>query len=259
MSELPRALITGATAGIGRATAELFARNGIEVGVLAEIPGEVEATVESLRAAGGRAFAVHADLSRRPDVTGLIDRLESEGHSLDILVNNAGIGLQADVLETTDEDLRRLFEVNYFAALILSRDALRHMASRGKGHLINVSSASARRAVPGLAVYASTKAAMHALSQALRIEGREHGVHVTEVLPMSVRTRFFDSATNRASKTYAPGRWVATPEAVAARIMYAVRRPVPEVYTSTFARFVLAVDAAAPMLMDAILVARRRR
>jgi short-subunit dehydrogenase len=256
--EPARALVTGATTGIGRATALLFAREGIEVGVLGYLRVEVEETVAAIAAEGGRAFPVHADLADRSQVEGLIDRLEGEGRALDILVNNAGIGLQADVLETREEDLRRLFEVNYFAAFLLCRDALRHMAARGRGHILNVSSASARRALPGLSVYASTKAAMHALSQALRIEASDSGVHVTELLPMSVRTPFFRAATNRAGKPYAPGGPVTTPESVAAQILRAVRHPVPEIYTSALSRLALGLDGLFPGLTDRALLARRR-
>lgn len=254
-----RALITGATAGIGRATAELLASKGVAVGILAERPAEVDETVAAIRHAGGTAVPVYADLTRREDLTGLIDRLEADGFTIDALVNNAGIGLQADILDTREEDLRRLFEVNYFAAFLLSRDALRHMARRGHGHIVNISSASARRSLPGMSVYASTKAAMHSFSQALRIEAGTSGVYVTELLPMSVRTRFFDSATNRAKKPYAPGWKAHTPEEIAAEVLRALRYPVREVYSSTLARFVLGIADLFPTIADAILLSRRKK
>jgi short-subunit dehydrogenase len=254
-----RALITGATAGIGRATAELLAGKGVTVGILAERPAEVDETVAAIRHAGGSAVPVYADLTRREDVAGLIDRLEAEGFAVDALVNNAGIGLQADILDTREEDLRRLFEVNYFAAFLLSRDALRHMARRGHGHLVNVSSASARRSLPGMSVYASTKAALHSFSQALRIEAAGTGVYVTELLPMSVRTRFFQSATNRADKPYAPGWKAHTPEEIAGQILRALRHPVPEVYSSTLSRLALSFDALFPSLSDALILSRRKK
>src|SRR5690242_15888354 len=93
-----RALITGATRGIGRAAAELFAGSGYEVGVLAHLSEEVEETVAAIRAAGGQALPLCVDLSVPDQAHGLIDRLEAEGWAVDVLVNNAGIGLQADVL-----------------------------------------------------------------------------------------------------------------------------------------------------------------
>jgi short-subunit dehydrogenase len=254
-----RAVITGATSGIGRATAELFARHGIEVGVLAEIPAHLKETVETIRRAGGRAFPVHADLSDPEQVEGVIPRIEREFGPVDLLVNNAGLGLQADVPEATDADLRLLFEINYFAAFFLSRDAFRLMSERGRGQIINVSSASARRALPGLSVYASSKAAMHAFSQALRIEARRKGVFVTEILPMSVKTPFFKNARNRSKRPYAVGSFSITPERLAERILWAVRHPVPELYSSSLSRFVLGLDGMFPKILDRVLAGSRAR
>ncbi len=254
-----RVLITGSTTGIGRAAAELLARTGYEVGINSYSPEEVADTVAALRAEGNAVFPVVADLARPGVAAGLIDRVEAEYGPLDILINNAGIGLQADVLETREEDLRRLFEVNYFAAFLLSRDALRRMASRGRGHILNISSASARRSLPGLSVYASTKAAMHALSQSLRIEAAEAGVHITEILPTSVRTPFFAHATNRATRAYSAGGRMLTPERLAALILEAIRRPQPEIYTGVLIRLAFVLDTLSPRLTDAILRSRRSR
>ena len=254
-----RALITGATSGIGRAAAELFAHEGCEVAVLAECPEAVEETVLAIRASGGRAIPVVANLSRHEEVLGAVDRLEESGFHLDILVNNAGIGLQADILETTDADFRLLFEINFFAMTSLSREALRHMGSRGSGSIINVGSAAGRRALPGMGTYACTKAAMHVFSQALRVEGKAHGVHVTELLPMSVTTPFFANARNKSHAVYEVGSFSTTPEAVAQKILKAVHRPAPEVYTSTLSRIALALIAINPRWFDAILVRMRRR
>lgn len=255
-----RALVTGGSSGIGRATAELLAGNGWEVGVLADHSDGIETTLQAIRAKGGKAFGVCVDLSVQENVTGLFDRIEVEYGPVDILVNVAGIGLQADIVETQLYDLNRLFAVNYFAAVILSRDALKSMSTRGRGHIVVVSSAAARRALPGLSTYSSTKAALHAFSQALRIEGRDCGVRVTELLPMSVRTPFFEKAVNRSSIPYsAEGiTLITTPEAVARQIWNAIRRPASEIYTSAIARLVLAIDAVVPAIFDAVLVSNRR-
>ncbi|MBW3622315.1 MAG: SDR family NAD(P)-dependent oxidoreductase [Armatimonadetes bacterium] len=254
-----RALITGASSGIGRATAELFALKGVEVGILAEIPEQVEEAVRSINDLGGRAFPVHADLSRPEDVEDRIHQVEAEHGPVDVLVNNAGIGLQGEIVESRPEDLRLLFEVNFFAMATLSREAFGLMAKRGGGHIINVSSASAKRALPGLGIYAATKAAMHAFSQALRIEGKSVGVHVTEILPMSVRTPFFDNARNRSERPYEISSFSTTPEVVAEKIYRAVRHPAPEVYTSTLSRIALGLDSLFPKLMDTILARRHRK
>jgi short-subunit dehydrogenase len=254
-----RALITGATSGIGRATAELFAREGCEVAVLAENEKAVLGTVAAIRAAGGKAIPVVADLSDAEETSGVIERLESQGFGLDILVNNAGIGLQADILQARDSDYRLLFEVNFFAMAKLSGEALKFMSRRRRGNIVNVGSAAGRRALPGMSTYACTKAAMHAFSQALRVEGKTLGVEVTELLPMSVQTPFFANAHNRSQTAYEVGSFSTTPEKVAQKILKAVRRPVPEVYTSTLSRIALALISISPRWFERILVKMRRK
>ena len=254
-----RVLITGATSGIGRAAAERFARDGYEVGILAESSAHVEKTVSEIQNAGFKAFGLIVDLSNAADVQGVITRIEADGKPIDVLVNNAGIGLQGDIIETSDSDLRRLFEVNFFAMASLCREAMVCMGARKKGHIINVSSASARRALPGLSAYSSTKAAMHAFSQALRIEAAAIGVSVTELLPMSVKTPFFENAQNKSDKPYEIPTFSTTPEVVAEQIFRAVQRPIPEMYTSQLARFGMAVDGMMPFLFDRVLVKHRKK
>jgi short-subunit dehydrogenase len=257
--KVKRVLITGATSGIGRACASRFAAEGFEVGILAERPDMVQATVQELLATGACAFPVHADLSLPDLVNGLIERLESDRGPIDVLINSAGIGLQATALEISEEDMHLLFQVNYFAMVVLARDAFRSMSSRSSGHIINISSCAARRGLPGMATYASTKAAMHVFSQALRVEGMGCGVRVTEVLPMSVRTPFFENARNRSANRYEGSGFSVTRGRVADLVWRAYRRPAAEVYTSGLARVALAMDGAWPGLLDRIVARQRRR
>lgn len=254
-----RAIITGATSGIGRACAFRFAAEGFEVGVLAERSEQVCETVQALQQSGACAFPVHADLRRPEQVHGLIDRVEAELGPIDVLINSAGVGLQATALEIREDDLRFLFEVNYFAMVTASLDAFRRMSERRTGHIVNISSCAARRGIPGMAAYASTKASMHVFTQALRVEGMSCGVHVTEVLPMTVRTPFFHNAVNRSKSTYEGSGFSVTPERVANLVWRAYRHPKAEVYTSALARLALAIDGAWPGILDRIVSRRRRR
>jgi short-subunit dehydrogenase len=253
-----RALITGASSGIGLATAQRFANAGAEVVMLAEVEA-VNRAARELAARGATATPWVANLARPEEVLGLFERVEEQVGPIDVLVNNAGVGLQASVLQMEPGDLRFLFEVNFFALAALCRDAVRAMAARGRGHIINVSSATARRGLPGMSAYSASKAAVHGFTQALRQEARPLGIHVSEVLPISVRTRFFAAARNRAKQAYAPSGWIQTPERVAEIIAGCLRRPCPEAHTSALARLGLAVAGAFPSLADWFLARRYAR
>jgi short-subunit dehydrogenase len=257
-----RALITGAAAGIGRATALALARAGHVVEAVDRDAAGLETLVEEIAgfhcpaptpAADGadspRAQRWVVDLSQSEEVEDLVAQIEESG-PVDLLVNVAGIGLQASVLRTTEVELRRLFEIDFFATVSLCRQALQVMAPRQRGQIINVTSAAARRGLPGMSAYAAAKAATHGFTQALRLEGRRHGVAVTEVLPVSVRTGFFQAAENRSSHVYRPRGLVQTPEYVAEIIVRCVRRPVAEQLTAASLRPAFALEALLPNLFE---------
>ncbi len=247
-----RVLITGASSGIGEAAARAFAHAGAQVVVVSEQAEALQAVAESIREAGGQAEAVVADFSRPEQVEGLIARVEAQAGPLDILVNNAGIGLGASVLETEPPDLRLLFEINFFALADLCRQALAGMAARGHGHIINVSSAAGRLGGTGVSAYAATKGAIHAYTASLRIEARAYGVHVSEVLPISVKTSFFQ---NLKGEKYDPSGIVLTSEEVARSLVRcaASAHPAAEVLPYRPIRAVFVLDALFPGLLDRIV------
>jgi short-subunit dehydrogenase len=254
-----RALVTGAAAGIGRATALALAGEGVALEAVDRDTAGLEALAEAVQATAGRARTWIVDLSRPEEVEPLVDRVERESGSIDLLVNGAGIGLQASVLQMTPDDLRRLFEVNFFAAAALCREALRAMSARRRGHIINVSSAAARRGLLGLGAYAATKGALHGFTQALRLEAQRYGVAVSEVLPISTRTGFFQAATNRTARPYTAAGWVQTPEYVGERIVACARHPVAELHTTPILRPIFALEALAPNLVERLVAWYYRR
>lgn len=236
-----RILITGASAGIGRAVAERLAAHGARLALVSNQPVELTELARRLN-----AFSLEADLADPAQVDGLVARVEAGLGPLDVLINNAGIGFHALLLDTPSDRLRKLFEVNYFAPVELCRQALTSMAPRGRGHILNVSSASARRGLARMSAYAPTKGALHVFSQVLRLEAARHGVKVTEILPISVRTDFFAVAENRTDRSYAPRGLVHTPEQLAVCIHRALERPVAEVYPSALSRLGFALEGCFP-------------
>jgi short-subunit dehydrogenase len=219
-----KALITGGSSGIGAVTAKAFASAGIGVFLVSENGAALDATAAEIRASGGAADVCVADFSKPEQVEGLLARLEAEFGQIDILINNAGVGLSASAAETKPEDLRFLFEVNFFALASLCRQALTIMGARQTGRIINVSSAAGRLGSSGVSAYSATKGAVHAYSQAIRPEAAHVGVCVTEVLPISVKTPFFDSARG---EKYQPQGIVITPEQVAQAILRVATMPRP--------------------------------
>jgi short-subunit dehydrogenase len=242
-------LITGASSGIGEATARAFAKAGARLVLVSEQEEQLPAVAQSLCEAGGQAAAIVADFSKPEQVEGLVARAEQVMGPLEVLVNNAGVGLGASVLDTKPSDLRFLFEVNFFALANLCRQALAVMAPRGQGRIINVSSAAGRLGGTTIGAYAATKGAVHAYTNALRMEARAYGVHVSEVLPISVRTRFFQ---NVKGEKYRPSGIVLTSEQVADSIVRcaSARHPKAEVLPYRPIRAVFVLDALFPGLLD---------
>ncbi len=208
---------------------------------ISNVPSEL-ATVVSL---GEAAHGWEVDLAR--GVGEVIPRFEAEVGPLDILVNNAGIGYHTTLLEADLERFRHLFEVNFFAAVALSQAALRVMAPRGRGHILNVTSAGARRALGRMTAYGASKAALHGFTQSLRMEAAACGVVVSEVLPISVRTPFFAAAG------YQPKGKVQTPEDVAACVVRCLEREILELCTDRATGWSFVLDALAPNLVARVL------
>ena len=246
-----RVLITGASSGIGEAAAREFAQQGAIVVIVSEKAEELHAVAQSIRDAGGQAHAVVVDLSKPEQIQGVIARAEALVGPLDVLVNNAGIGLGATIMETRQEQMRLLFEVNFFALAELCKQALTVMSVRRKGRIINVSSAAALFGSPTVSAYSATKGAVHAYTMALRTEASLYGVSVSEVLPVSVRTRFFDSVHG---EKYKPSGVMLTSDQVAHGIVCcaAATRPAAEVQPYYPIRFIFILTALFPSLMAAI-------
>lgn len=247
-----RVLVTGASSGIGESAARQFAKAGARVVLVSEREDDLKTVTQSIMDSGGQALYFVSDFSKPEQVAGLIARAEEQIGPLDILVNNAGVGLGATVLETKPSDLRFLFEVNFFSLAELCREALSVMAPRKQGHIINVSSAAGRFGSPAVSAYSATKGAVHTYTQALRMEAGVHNVFVTEVLPISVRTKFFDNV--KGSK-YKPAGVVLTTESVAASIVQCARaaHPPAEVLPYRPVRAAFALESLLPNLVARLM------
>jgi short-subunit dehydrogenase len=242
------ALVTGASSGIGAATALALAGAGLRVGLCARRKDRLDQLAAGITAQGGVATVHAVDVTDPLAVRAMVEAVDTQWGRLDVLVNNAGRGLSATLEQTTAEELRALMELNVVAVLGATQAALPIMRRQGGGHIINVSSIVGRRAVPYRAAYCATKFALGALSETLRVELTGSGITVTLVYPIGTETEFHQVEVQKVP--WRPMGPVQSAERVARAILGCVRRPRPEVYPYWPARILAVMSVIAPGLVD---------
>jgi len=185
------AVITGASSGIGRATALALARRGAHVVVVARREGKLKELEAFIEANGGKATAVACDVTRPEDLRRLAALVKEGLGGCDILVNNAGIPAGASFEDLTYERVEEVVATNLTSVLLATKAFLPMMRKRRRGHVINISSLAGRHAVPGAAIYSATKHAVAAFSEAMNHETSVDGVLVTAICPGFVDTEGF--------------------------------------------------------------------
>ncbi|TGD82554.1 SDR family oxidoreductase [Hymenobacter wooponensis] len=219
--------ITGASSGIGEATAVLLASQGATVVLGARRTERLAALAERITAAGGQAVYARTDVKRRTDVAALIKLAIERYGKLDVLVSNAGIGPISLLDELRVEDWDDMIDVNIKGLLYGIAAALPVFRKQGFGHFVNVASTAGHRISPTMAVYAGTKFAVRAISEGLRQEAGEK-LRVTIVSPGVVHTDFADSMTNpevKAQILTMRNQLGISPEAIARAIAYTIEQP----------------------------------
>ena len=182
------ALVTGATHGIGRATAFALGRAGYRVGVCARTAGKVESLVAELRAAGIEAAGRAADVADPVQVTSVVEHVSHALGEIGVLVNNAGVLIARPIEELTLEDWDATMATNLRGLFLMTRAVLPPMRAKGKGDIVNVASLSARNGFAGGSAYAASKHAVLGFGRSLMLELRKEGIRVITVCPGSVDT-----------------------------------------------------------------------
>ena len=187
------ALVTGAGRGIGRAVALAFAAEGAAVALAARSRSDVASVAAEIRDAGGRALAIPTDVTNDAAVEMLVEQAVAELGRLDVLVTSAGTAAFGAVAEAKPGDWDLMLAVNLRAVMVTCRAALPAMMRQRSGTILNVASIAAKRALPGAAAYAATKAGVVAFSRVLAEELRAHGVRVGVLVPGAVDTPLWDT------------------------------------------------------------------
>ena len=246
--------ITGASAGIGRATALRLARDGALLAICARRADRLDAVAADIAAAGGQALPIVADVTRALDMDAFVARTVERFGRLDVMMCNAGFGIAGAIDDIAPDQMQTLMDVNYMGTYHATRAALPLLRRQGSGHIIMVSSIVGKRGVPFMGAYSATKFAQVGLAECLRTELRGSGIHVSVVFPVSTETEFFDvmSRETGTAVTRAMGPSQSA-DTVADAIARAIHRPVPEVYPHATSRALVILNALAPGFTDRVV------
>jgi short-subunit dehydrogenase len=246
--------ITGASAGIGRATALRLAREGAAIAICARRGDRLEAVAAEIAAGGGQALPIVADVTRADDMNAFVARTVERFGRLDVMMCNAGFGIAGAIDDIAPDQMQQLMDVNYTGTYHATRAALPRFRRQGSGHIIMVSSIAGKRGVPYMGAYSATKFAQVGLAECLRSELLGSGIHVSVVYPVSTETEFFDVMSRETGRelrrALGPRQTVDT---VADAIARAIHRPAPEIYPHVTSRALVILNAIAPGFTDRVV------
>ncbi|HCF27655.1 MAG TPA: oxidoreductase [Cyanobacteria bacterium UBA11049] len=223
------AIVTGASSGIGEATAIALAAAGAKVAIAARRSERLETLSQRIQQNGGEALPITADVANEAQVQEMVSATKDKWGRVDILVNNAGVMLLGPIYEANTEDWRRMIDVNVLGLMYATHAILPLMKAQGEGHIVNISSVAGRVANAGTGVYNATKWAVGAFSESLRKEVHKDKIRVTIIEPGLVATELPQHITNSEAKERAKAFYESVrsldSEDIAAAIVYAVTQP----------------------------------
>ena len=256
MSDQPEVVvITGASAGAGRAAVRRFAREKASIGLLARGVDGLEAAKREVEQAGGRAIAIPTDVADPQQVEAAAERVEKELGAIDIWVNDAMTTVFAPFVEITPDEFRRVTEVTYLGFVYGTMSALKRMTSRNRGTVVQVGSALAYRSIPLQSAYCGAKAAIRGFTDSIRTELLHTGskVHLTMVQMPALNTPQFDWCATRMPNQPMPVPPIFQPEVAAEAIYFAAHHRRREVYVGRSTVAAILGTKVSPALLDRYL------
>lgn len=250
-------VVTGASAGVGRAAVRAFAARGANVGLIARGRDGLEAARREVEAAGGRALVCALDVADAAAVEAAADRIEHELGPIDVWVNDAMVSVFAPIIQTTAEEFRRVTEVTYLGFVHGTLSALKRMQARNRGTIVQVGSALAVRSIPLQAAYCAAKHAITGFTESLRTEllHDESDVHVTEVQLPAVNTPQFAWSRAKLPNKPQPVPPIYQPEVAADAIVFAATHRRRQVWVAWPVAEAIVGEKLAPGIADRYLAA----
>lgn len=245
-----RAIVTGASSGIGRAVSLELAHRGAEVVVVARREDRLGQLADEIRAAGVRVEVVAGDITDPATRQKAVDSARSSFGGLDILINNAGIGAMGLFEHADPQRVRRLMEVNFFALVEMTRLALPLLKQGINPIVVNVSSILGHRGVPHSSEYCASKFAVRGFSESIRAELSAHKIDVLVVSPGTTETEFFDSVIQRTGEPSWPEHTPVSAAEVARKTVRAIRRGRHEIIPFGWGKVLHWVNRLSPRLID---------
>ena len=244
--------ITGASSGIGRATAQKFAREGWRVGLIARSAETLDATRQDVAAFGTMACVAPADVADSAALDAAAERIERDLGPIDVWINNAAVSVYGYFLDVSEAEFRRVIETNLFGKVNGTRVALRRMIPRDRGTIVQILSAISYRGVPLQSAYSTSKYGVRGFTEAIRTELIDQGskVHLTMVHPPAVNTPFYNHAESHMPKPLRPPPPVYQPELVADAIYFAATNRRREVRVTATSVAIDLANKISPTLLD---------
>jgi short-subunit dehydrogenase len=253
-----RILITGASRGIGRSLAEQAARSGARLVIVARSAILLQSVADSLTAQGARVTAIPADVTSDEDRRRIMATVEERLGGLDVLINNAGVGSFGHFSSSSEEVLRQVMEVNFFAPAELIRLAVGVLARGQQPAIVNIASMCGRRGLPAWSEYSASKFALCALTEALRGEMVRFHIDVLLILPGLTRTAMGRHLLRNAGRMKIDFTDGMSPDLVAAKVLHALQRNRTETVVGQEARWLLLLNCLLPRFMDHLLARKVR-
>jgi short-subunit dehydrogenase len=248
-----RAIVTGASSGIGRAIAKELARQGGKVVALARREDRLQTLAKEIESDHGNVVCVVGDVTDPAARARCFEAAQTHFGGLDILVNNAGVGAIGPFETADPQRVRRLMEVNFFALVEMTRAALPLLKEGRRPIIVNVSSILGRRGVPYNSEYAASKFAVHGFSESIRAEFSSAGIDVLVVSPGTTSSEFFDRVLESKGGPKWPEHTAVTPETVARATVRAIRRGSHEITPYLWGKVLVLLNRISPWMVDQLM------